>query len=57
MMVYRPTRIREPQVRIDELIDELCEAIGTSRVVVLTVEQTTRFAWYVTVTRWEWMEA
>lgn len=57
MMVYRPTRTREPQVRIDELIDELCEAIGTSRVVILTVEQTTRFAWYVTATRWEWMEA
>lgn len=57
MMVYRPTRILEPQRRVDELIDELCEAIGTSRVVVLTAEQTTRFAWYVTATRWEWMEA
>ena len=57
MMVYRPTRIREPQVRIDELIDELCEAIGTSRVVVLTVEQTIRFAWYVAASQWEWMEA
>ena len=53
MMVYRPTRIREPQVRIDEL----CEAIETGRVVELTVEQSLRFAWYVTATEWEWMEA
>lgn len=57
MMVYRPTRTTEPGRRVEELIDDLCDAIGTSRVVVLTVEQTIRFAWYVAATRWEWMEA
>lgn len=57
MMVYRPTRILEPQRRVDELIDELCEAIETGRVVELTVEQSLRFAWYVAASQWEWMEA
>lgn len=57
MMVYRPTRTTEPGRRVEELIDDLCDAIGTSRVVVLTVEQTIRFAWYVAATQWEWMEA
>ena len=57
MMVYRFTRTTEPERRVEELIDDLCDAIGTSRVVVLTVEQTIRLAWYVAASQWEWMEA
>lgn len=56
-MMYRPVRMLEPQRRVDELIDDLCEAIEDRRSFTMTLEQTTRFAWYVTVTQWEWMEA
>lgn len=43
--------------RVDELIDDLCDAIGEGRVVELEDDDALRFAWYVAATRWLWMEA
>ncbi len=43
--------------QIEDLIDELVDAIDAGQYVELDLEQAIRFAWYCRATGWLWMEA